>query len=149
MVPRKLHDLFNKFGVVKDVFIPQKRKATNTRFGFMRYDCSIAADVAEQKANGLWVDDKSLSVKIAEYGKGIEDRQRQKPLPPRYFEPRKANTAAAKQIWQQRTDGRSFVEVTKGPDPRYQPLTTIKVDEIRNGWLYESMIMRLKPHYFA
>ncbi|KAL7237766.1 hypothetical protein ACSBR2_003963 [Camellia fascicularis] len=53
MVPRKLHDLFNKFGVVKDVFIPQKRrKATNTRFGFVRYDCSITADVAEQK--GQW-----------------------------------------------------------------------------------------------
>ncbi|KAL7166519.1 hypothetical protein ACSBR2_037232 [Camellia fascicularis] len=61
LVPRKLHDLFNKFGVVKDVFIPQKRrKVTNTIFGFVRYDCSIATDVAEQKANGVWVDDKSL-----------------------------------------------------------------------------------------
>ncbi|KAL7224373.1 hypothetical protein ACSBR1_025768 [Camellia fascicularis] len=97
MVPRKLHDLFNKFGVVKDVFIPQKRrKVTNTRFGFVRYDCSIAADVAEQKANGLWVDDKSLSAKVAEYDKGIEVRQRQKPLPPSHFEPRKANVVAPK-----------------------------------------------------
>ncbi|KAL7193522.1 hypothetical protein ACSBR2_025185 [Camellia fascicularis] len=148
MVPRKLHDLFNKFGVVKDVFIPQKRrKVTNTRFWFMRYDCSIAADVAEQKANGLWVDDKSLLVKVAEYGKGIGVRQRQKPLPPSHFEPRKANAVAPKQIWHQRTDGRSFAEVTKGADPIYLLSTTIKVDELGNGWLYESMIMRLKAHY--
>ncbi|KAL7248666.1 hypothetical protein ACSBR2_003418 [Camellia fascicularis] len=92
MASRKLHDLFNMFGVVKDVFIPQKRrKLTYTRFGFVRYDCSITADVAEQKANGLWVDDKSLSVKITEYGKGIEDRQRLKPLPTRHSKPRKAS----------------------------------------------------------
>ena len=30
---------------------------------------------------------------------------------------------------------------------RYPPLTTIRVDELGNGWLYESMIMRLKVHY--
>ncbi|CAL5382247.1 unnamed protein product [Camellia sinensis] len=147
---RRYVDLFNKFGAVKDVFIPQKRrKVTNTRFGFMRYDCSIVADIAEQKANGLWVDSKSLSVKIVEYGKGIEDRQSQKPLPPRHSEPRKANALAPKQMWHQRTDGRSFTEVTKGVDPRCLSLTTIKVDELGNLWLYENMIMRLKVAYFV
>ncbi|KAL7230649.1 hypothetical protein ACSBR2_009012 [Camellia fascicularis] len=64
MAPRNLYDPFTKFGVVKDVFVPQKRrKSTNTRFGFVRYDCSITATVAEQKENGLWVDDKSLIVR--------------------------------------------------------------------------------------
>ncbi|KAL7193936.1 hypothetical protein ACSBR2_025556 [Camellia fascicularis] len=148
MVPRKLHDLFNKFGVVIDVFIPQKRrKATNTRFGFVRSDCSIAADVAEQKANGLWVDDKSLSVKVAEYSKGRVDSHRKNLLPPRFFEPLKVSTVAPNQIWQQRIDGRSFAEVIKGAEPSYQPVTTIKVDEIGNGSLYKSMIMRLKTPY--
>ncbi|KAL7265657.1 hypothetical protein ACSBR1_003444 [Camellia fascicularis] len=148
MASRKLYDLFNMFGVVKDVFIPQKRrKLTYTRFGFVRYDCSITADVAEQKANGLWVDDKSLSVKITEYGKGIEDRQRQKPLPTRHSKHRKASVMAPKLIWHQRTDDRSFAEVIKGVDPRCSPLTTIKVDELENGWLYESMVMRLKADY--
>ncbi|KAL7175568.1 hypothetical protein ACSBR2_029214 [Camellia fascicularis] len=118
MVPRRLHDLFNKF-----------------------------ADVAEQKANGLWVDDKSLSVKVAEYSKGRVDSHRKNLLPPRFFEPLKASTVAQNQIWQQRTDGRSFAEVIKGAEPSYQPVTTIKVDEIGNGWLYESMIMRLKTPY--
>ncbi|KAL7253870.1 hypothetical protein ACSBR1_008251 [Camellia fascicularis] len=75
--PKNLYDLFIKFGVVKDVYIPQKRrKSTNTIFRFVRYNCSIAATVVEQKANGLWVDNKSLSAKIVEYGKGIENRQR-------------------------------------------------------------------------
>ncbi|KAL7223337.1 hypothetical protein ACSBR1_024906 [Camellia fascicularis] len=61
--PRALFKLFSKFGIVKDVFIPQKRrKATNTRF-----DCSMAATVAVQKANGLWVEDRELKVKMAEY----------------------------------------------------------------------------------
>ncbi|KAL7212847.1 hypothetical protein ACSBR2_015525 [Camellia fascicularis] len=59
----------------------------------------------------------------------------------------KASMTASKQIWQQRTDGRSFAEVIKGVEPKHQPSTTIEVDEIGNGWLYESMIMRLKPPY--
>ncbi|KAL7210007.1 hypothetical protein ACSBR1_031558 [Camellia fascicularis] len=114
MVPRKLHGLFNKFGVVKNVFIPHKRrKATNTRFGFVRYDCAIAADVAKQKANGLWVDDKSLSVKVAEYSKGRVAGHRKNLLPPRVFEPLKVSTVAHNQIWQQHIDGRSFAEVRK------------------------------------
>ncbi|KAL7243557.1 hypothetical protein ACSBR1_015872 [Camellia fascicularis] len=50
--------LFNNFGVVKDVFILDKsRKATRTRLGFVRYDCSVVAKVAIQKANGIWCDD--------------------------------------------------------------------------------------------
>ncbi|KAL7250452.1 hypothetical protein ACSBR1_012461 [Camellia fascicularis] len=109
MAPRNLYDLFTKFGVVKDVFIPQKRrKETKSRFGFVRYDCYIATNVAEQKANGLWIDDKSLSVKIA---------------------------------------ARSFAEVIKGDQPRSTLKTTIRVEEMGNGWLYESIIMRLRSDH--
>ncbi|KAL7170394.1 hypothetical protein ACSBR2_035293 [Camellia fascicularis] len=66
--PKGLFTLFNKFGVVNDVFIPNKRrKMLNTRFGFMRYNCTLAATVAIQKANELWVDDRALKVKEAEF----------------------------------------------------------------------------------
>ncbi|KAL7230690.1 hypothetical protein ACSBR2_009048 [Camellia fascicularis] len=51
--------------------------------------------------------------------------------------------------WNQGIDGRSYVEVIKGDQPRGQHTTTIKVEEIGNGWLYESMIMRLKLDYSA
>ncbi|KAL7208298.1 hypothetical protein ACSBR1_030118 [Camellia fascicularis] len=74
MDPKALFHLFTKFGVVRDVFIRQKRrKVTNTRFGFVRFDCSVAANIAVQKANGLWVEDRELKVNMAEYGR-IEDR---------------------------------------------------------------------------
>lgn len=63
---KSLFELFKKFGVVKDVFIPfKRRKATNSRFGFVRFNCHVASGVAIQKANGLLVDDKVLAVKYA------------------------------------------------------------------------------------
>ncbi|KAL7264608.1 hypothetical protein ACSBR1_002547 [Camellia fascicularis] len=70
MSPKELFSLFMKFGVVKDVFIPNKmRKLTKSRFGFARFNCPVATDVAIQKANGLWCDDKGLRVKKAEFEK--------------------------------------------------------------------------------
>ena len=43
MTPKGLYSLFGKFGVISDVFIPNKiRKVTKTRFGFVRYDCRVA-----------------------------------------------------------------------------------------------------------
>ncbi|XP_028068453.1 serine/arginine-rich splicing factor 2-like [Camellia sinensis] len=72
MDPPGLFYLFRKFGLVKDVFIPGKRrKATNSRFGFVRYDCEVAARVAIQKADGLWCGNKALRVKCAEYQKPL------------------------------------------------------------------------------
>ncbi|KAL7248435.1 hypothetical protein ACSBR2_003210 [Camellia fascicularis] len=69
MSPKGLYKLFTNFGVVKDVFIPNKRrKATQTKFGFVRYDCPIAARVAVQQTNGLWCEDKNLKVKKADFG---------------------------------------------------------------------------------
>lgn len=60
--------LFNKYGVVKEVFIPEKRsKATGNRFGFIRYDCPVSADLAVLRNNGIWLDDKKLFVKLASF----------------------------------------------------------------------------------
>ncbi|KAL7212500.1 hypothetical protein ACSBR2_015234 [Camellia fascicularis] len=70
MDPKGLFNLFRKFGLVKDVFIPGKmRKASKSRFGFVRYDCEVASRVAIQKADGLWCGNKALRVKYAEYQK--------------------------------------------------------------------------------
>ncbi|KAL7180444.1 hypothetical protein ACSBR1_043613 [Camellia fascicularis] len=56
--------------IVKDVFIPAKRRiVTGTKFGFVRFDCSVAKNLAVQKANGLWVEDKELKVKNAMFTK--------------------------------------------------------------------------------
>ncbi|GAB2274123.1 Serine arginine-rich splicing factor 2 [Dionaea muscipula] len=67
--------MFSKFGVVKDVFIPKKRSKSGKRFGFVRYDSRIAADAAIQKTNGLWIHNKELKVKMAEYSRDMERRK--------------------------------------------------------------------------
>lgn len=42
-----LRKTFNNFGVVKDVYIPLKRsRVSGNRFEFIRYNCSVSADVA-------------------------------------------------------------------------------------------------------
>ncbi|KAH7848047.1 hypothetical protein Vadar_033190 [Vaccinium darrowii] len=73
-------NLFNKFGVVRDAFIPLKRsKVTGRRFGFVRYNCSVSADVAITKTNGLWIEDRKLYVKIASFEeKGTYQDQKRK-----------------------------------------------------------------------
>ncbi|KAL7189551.1 hypothetical protein ACSBR1_039240 [Camellia fascicularis] len=64
MVAKTLFKLFTQFSIVKDVFIPFKRRTvSNSRFGFVRFDCPVAADIAIQKANRLLVDEKVLEVK--------------------------------------------------------------------------------------
>ncbi|KAL7230379.1 hypothetical protein ACSBR2_008797 [Camellia fascicularis] len=47
MDPKGLHGIFTNFRVVRDVFIPNKiRKMTQSRFGFVRYDCLVAGRMA-------------------------------------------------------------------------------------------------------
>ncbi|KAL7208468.1 hypothetical protein ACSBR1_030253 [Camellia fascicularis] len=47
MDAKSLFNLFTKFRIMKDVFIPAKRRiVTNSRFGFVRFDCHVAADIA-------------------------------------------------------------------------------------------------------
>ncbi|KAL7198229.1 hypothetical protein ACSBR2_020693 [Camellia fascicularis] len=77
MEPKGLYSLFNNFGVVKDVYISfKRRKQTRSRFGFVRYDCPVAAQMAVQKANGLWCDNRALKVKLADFEKdqGVKPR---------------------------------------------------------------------------
>ncbi|KAH7866777.1 hypothetical protein Vadar_024793 [Vaccinium darrowii] len=73
-------NLFNKFGVVRDAFIPLKRsKVTGRRFGFVRYNCLVSADVAITKTNGLWIEDRKLFVKLASFeAKGAYQDQNKK-----------------------------------------------------------------------
>ena len=54
MGPKDLYVLFTKFGVVKDVFMPLKRRRkTRSRFGFVRYDYRVPVEIAVQKADKL------------------------------------------------------------------------------------------------
>ncbi|KAL7176401.1 hypothetical protein ACSBR2_029856 [Camellia fascicularis] len=82
MGTRGLYNIFSNYGIVMDAFIPNKRrKMTRSRFGFVRYNCSVAADIAVQKEHGLWCDDRALRVKMADFGKesGPQPRLNQAP----------------------------------------------------------------------
>ncbi|KAL7167754.1 hypothetical protein ACSBR2_038250 [Camellia fascicularis] len=66
-----VYDFCGQHSRVKDVLLPMKRrKATGSRFGFVRYDCLVAVEMVVKKADRLWYDDKELKVKGAEYAKG-------------------------------------------------------------------------------
>ncbi|CAL5340797.1 unnamed protein product [Camellia sinensis] len=145
-----LSDLFMKFGIVRDVFIPNKvRKSTRSRFGFVRYDCPVAAEVAIQKANGLWCDDKALRVKRAEFektasgGRGRQDGQ------PGNGSGREEGGS----WWQMGQKGqtnigcRSYAEAVQLGASKDSVGLSVVAHEAGNGWLYDSFIVKLKSFY--
>ncbi|XP_028127431.1 uncharacterized protein LOC114323935 [Camellia sinensis] len=150
MSPKDLHYLFVKFGVVRDVFIPNKtRKTSRSRFGFVRYGCSIAVSVAIQKANGLWCDDKAIKVKAAEF-------ERRAPAEIR-------GTAGLKRVknllaptdttmYTRRSElvdigVKSYVDAIQGGLCRKVVKHEIIATEAGNGWLFDSLIVKLKSHH--
>lgn len=146
MNAQSLFKLFTKFGIVKDVFIPLKRRiVTKSRFGFVRFDCPVIADIAIQKANGLLVGDMVLEVKNAKYARGNRDEQskRLSQSTRRFFTTTSIKGKASY------ADQRSFAEVLKEEPPTAASNVsmTIKVDEVGYGWLYDSVIIRLNAKY--
>ncbi|CAL5340772.1 unnamed protein product [Camellia sinensis] len=149
MTPSDLFNLFSKFGVVKDVFIPLKRrKTTRSRFGFVRYDCTVAAEVAVSKADGLWCHNKALRVKLAEYSKYNQRRQM-------LTNAKQGGMAQNKQGIPIQPimgiKGKSYAEVVQtggknGGEYGKQNIS-IRAVEAGNGWLYDSVLVKLKPFF--
>ncbi|KAL7212880.1 hypothetical protein ACSBR2_015553 [Camellia fascicularis] len=112
--PKGLHNLFTKFGVVKDVFIPNKRRRiTNIRFAFVR------------KQGGKRTNRASASSGKKSKWPTREDR--------RWIEVS--------------TDHKSYAEAIIGKTQGGRDNITVKADEIGNGWLYKSVVVRLKENY--
>ncbi|KAL7171318.1 hypothetical protein ACSBR2_036050 [Camellia fascicularis] len=148
MSPKGFHALFTKFGVVRDVFIPNKaRKATKSRFGFVRYDSQVAAAMAVQTANGVWCDDKELKVKVTAFGKddsvkllrknlvviNTEGRNEKRPKPP-------SSRIPALGFVGQKSNAEALLDdPAKGRDNR-----VVYANEVGNGWLYDSLVVKLK-----
>ncbi|KAL7177286.1 hypothetical protein ACSBR2_030605 [Camellia fascicularis] len=121
--PKGLFSLFSKFGVVKDVFIPTKRrKATRSRFGFVRFDCPVAAGVAIQKTNGVWCDSKILKVKKANFGKEQVLKETYNPAKRRC----------------------TYAEVVKGDALTKGKELKVQAEEYGIGWLLSSLVVKLK-----
>ncbi|KAL7180865.1 hypothetical protein ACSBR1_039845 [Camellia fascicularis] len=147
MNPKSLFTLFNKVGVVKDAFIPLKRrKATGSRFGFVRYDCKVATEMAVLKADGLWCDNKALKVKKAKFKKG---EFKQHVMANR--EDGRMMQRSLRSLGQRRLDSisrRSFAEVVQNGGNNEKMKLVVKAFEAGNGWLYDSVIVKMKSFSF-
>ncbi|CAL5358449.1 unnamed protein product [Camellia sinensis] len=129
------------FGVVKDVYISfKRRKQTRSRFGFVRYDCPVAAQMAVRKANGLWCDNKVLKVKPADFEKEQTAKQRL----PYGKQDRKAEMSSYANAIMENTK-KSYAQVVSEGRRRESTNITVRAYEEGNGWLYESVIARLRP----
>lgn len=96
--------------------------------------------MAVQKAHGLWCDDRALKVKMAKFGKEFGP----KPRSIQVSQTRKAaNDNHMATAGYQRT--RSLAEVVRGRGIQTAAIRTIHAVEEGNGWLYESVVARLKP----
>ncbi|KAL7184468.1 hypothetical protein ACSBR2_026596 [Camellia fascicularis] len=116
----------------------------NTRYAFVRYDCEVAAEVAVQKANGIWVDDKKLVVKHADYDKkGMEVKTRYPPQTMGFPHGGRGEGS----VWKPVAGVRTYAEVIKNSYGMESGSVSAQAEEARNGWLYESVVVRLKVEY--
>ncbi|GMP26724.1 hypothetical protein CsSME_00003043 [Camellia sinensis var. sinensis] len=139
MNPKGLFTMFLNLGVIKDVYIPdKKRKATRIRFELVRYDRSVAAGIMIQKANGVWCGDRTLKVKKTDFGRDKE--------------PTYSRAAIQKSIRILTSTGAgvrgrsSYGVVLKGGMNVSGTNTKIKVEEYATSWLLMSVVIKIKTH---
>ncbi|GMP52709.1 hypothetical protein CsSME_00018419 [Camellia sinensis var. sinensis] len=139
MTRKGLYTMFSNFGIVKDVYILEKRrKATRTKFEFVRYDCPVAAGVAIQKANGVWCGNRILKVKRADFERDKE------PTYPRAIVQKPVGILTLARV---DVGGRSsYVEALKGGMNGSGTNIRIKVEEYATGWLQMSVVTKVKTH---
>ncbi|KAG5522231.1 hypothetical protein RHGRI_034421 [Rhododendron griersonianum] len=153
-----LQRTFNKFGVVKDAFIPKKRsKRTGNKFGFVRYECPVSAGVAVSRMNGVWVENERLFVKEASFGYsenkpkmkvpsfqvGQELRDKDKGMVSHILETGEfRGKGKVQQIGALRSHDCTFVQALKGePSKRVaDQRITLRIDSCGNGWLFRSVV---------
>ncbi|KAL4283199.1 hypothetical protein GQ457_16G029250 [Hibiscus cannabinus] len=64
---RYLKKLFQRFGNVLDVFIPQKKDFSGSNFGFVRFSTIREAETVVLMFGGAWVADRRIIVNIAKF----------------------------------------------------------------------------------
>ncbi|GAB2285716.1 hypothetical protein Dimus_039720 [Dionaea muscipula] len=154
MDQRAFQKMFNRFEVVKDAYIPRKRSKEGKRFGFIRYDYMVAAEIAIQKTNDLWIDDKELMVKRAEFDKSKEkslmsrgnkviDVHRDIVSNPRMKE-RQARLTDQQGKRLNRTE--SYADVVRNAGAKEDMIPLVRGDCVGNDWLYRSVVATFCEH---
>ncbi|KAL7212284.1 hypothetical protein ACSBR2_015041 [Camellia fascicularis] len=115
MNPKGLFVLFSNFGVVKDVFIPNKRRrGTSSRSGFVRDDCPIAAVKRADFGKG------QVSKEVCESSQALRGVDR---------DPRGRNT---------------YAEVVRGEVRKQVNGLRVHAEEYGNDWLFNSLVVKVK-----
>ncbi|GAB2297070.1 hypothetical protein Dimus_031171 [Dionaea muscipula] len=129
------------------MLLSQKRQE-GKRFGFVRFDCEVAAEVAMQKLNGLLIQDKDLRVKKAEFGRkdrrfGTAEKKSDKRLLGSSKGAGKSEEIPDR-IFQGggvRPSGReSYANVVRREGGTNDSTSTVRVETIGNRWLYRSAV---------
>ncbi|CAL5367197.1 unnamed protein product [Camellia sinensis] len=146
MDAKALFKRFSQFGIVKNVFIPFKRRTVSkSRFGFVRFNCPVAVDIAIQKGNGLLVEERVLEVKKATKDRCTRFEQSRR-------EPHSINRTPDIISYKAEvpySGHRSFAEVLKGVTPTMarKECLSVKANEDDLGWLYSSVIVRFNSEF--
>lgn len=68
-----LYNLFSRFGIIRDLFIPTKRsKITGKNFAFVRFSRVEDAEAAISKTKDSWYWDRKLVVKFARFLRDVD-----------------------------------------------------------------------------
>ncbi|GAB2274124.1 hypothetical protein Dimus_008895 [Dionaea muscipula] len=142
------------FGVVKDAYIPRKRSKDGKHFGFIRYDCTVATELAIHKTNGLWIDDKELIVKMVEF-----DRSKEKSLMSRgnkvievyrdiVSNPRMKERQArlTEQQGKRLNSTGSYADAVRNAGAKEDMIPRVRGDCVGNDWLYRSVVATFCEH---
>ncbi|KAH7841329.1 hypothetical protein Vadar_028489 [Vaccinium darrowii] len=131
---------FTNYGIVKGAFIPAKKSIRNTKFGFVRYDCSAAAGVAIFRADDMMVDNYKLRVKYATFNKESSFKQSTTYGKNSGNDSREDTSFVSKgKSYAQAVNNNPAVSVAK-----QQPYKSIKIQSSGNGWLFRSAIATLR-----
>ncbi|XP_028116483.1 uncharacterized protein LOC114314227 [Camellia sinensis] len=147
MDPKGMFIMFSKFGVVKHVYISFKRSKVGTRFGFVRYECVVAAKMAIQKANGVWCGKKQLKVKFADYDneKDHQRRLRMEGVAGEGGEPNASNVPVRKGFGVSPCRGtKSYADIVKEGVGEADKLLKVAVTDEGSDWLQSCMVVRIK-----
>ncbi|GMP52740.1 hypothetical protein CsSME_00018444 [Camellia sinensis var. sinensis] len=112
---------------------------SRTRFGFVRYDCLVAATMALQKTDGMWCDDKALKVKMAQFGK--EEAVKHNSAHPNVGRDDRGKSITVPGSHRRNM---SYAQALREGGSKSKSTITVRALEEGNGWLYESVIVRLK-----
>ncbi|GAB2268732.1 hypothetical protein Dimus_003680 [Dionaea muscipula] len=154
-----LRQIFQKFGNVRDIFIPRKRaKRTNVRFGFVKFKSYKEARTTIQEMHLVQVNQHQLIVKFAAFerrnnrfrakrGENDEVQKNMRWVPVTRGVEKEQTGGKAKVTNQRRgvlgvkrPEHKSFAAIVREEGVDHGSTPMIRGESLGNGWLYRSVV---------